>query len=104
MHRLDRFFECPIPRCGGLQYEENFLCLGNLSLPTINRLNSWNDIRTGSQLHIYHFFADPYSFFSISRRNQDNKNLPGWFPHKGFGHCQTTFPLDTEPWRSLLIE
>ena len=76
MHRLDRFFECTIPRSGGFQYEENFLCFDNLSLPTINRLNPWDDIRTGSQLRIHHFFANPYRFFLISRRNQDNKDLP----------------------------
>ncbi len=76
MHRLDRFFECTIPRFGGLQYEENFLCFDNFSLPTINRLNPWDDIRTGSQLCIHHFFANPYRFFLIFRRNQDNKNLP----------------------------
>src|SRR5437879_12727340 len=39
MHRLDRFFECTIPRSGGLQYEESFLCFDNFSLPPINRLN-----------------------------------------------------------------
>ena len=76
MHRLDRFFECTIPRFGGFQYEENFLCFDNFSLPTINRLNPWDDIRTGSQLRIHHFFANPYRFFLICRRNQDNKDLP----------------------------
>ncbi len=61
MHRLDRFLECMIPRSGGLQYKENFLCFDNFSLPTIYRLNPWDDIRTGSQLRIHHFFANPYS-------------------------------------------
>ena len=65
MHRLDCFFECTIPRFGGFQYEESFLCLDNFSLPTINRLNPWNDIRAGSQLRIHHFFANSYCFFLI---------------------------------------
>ena len=76
MHRLDRFFECTIPRSGGFQYEENFLCFDNFSLPTIYRLNPWDDIRTGSQLRIHHSFANPYRFFLICRRNQNNKDLP----------------------------
>jgi hypothetical protein len=38
-------------------------------------LNSWDDICTGSQLRIYHFFANPHSFFLIFRCNQDYKDL-----------------------------
>jgi len=75
MHRLNRFFECTIPRFGGFQYEEHFLCFDNFSLPTIYRLNSRDDIRTGSQLHIHHSFANHYRFFQIFHCNQDNKDL-----------------------------
>ncbi len=77
MHRLDCFFECTISRFGGFQYEENFLCFDNFSLPTVYRLNLWDDIRTSSQLCIHHSLANPYRFFLIYRRNQDNKNLAG---------------------------
>jgi len=76
MHRLDRFFECTIPRPGRFHYEENFLCFDNFPLPSINRLNPWDNIHTGSQPLIHHFFANPYRFFLIYRRNQDNEDLP----------------------------
>lgn len=75
MYRLDRFFECTVPRFCGFQYEENFLCIDNLSLPTVYGLNPWDDIRTGSQLRIHHSLANPYRFFLIYCRNQDNKDL-----------------------------
>jgi len=81
MHRFDRFLECTISRSGGFQYDENFLCSDNFSLPTIYRLNPWDNIRTGSQLRIYHSFANPSRFFLIYRRNQDNKDLPYLFLH-----------------------
>jgi len=76
MHRLDRFFEGTIPLSGGFQYEERFLCINNFSLPTINRLDPWDDVRTGSQLRIHHSLANPDCFFLIAHGDQDNKDLP----------------------------
>ncbi len=76
MHCLNRCLECTIPEFGRFQYEESFLCLDDFSFPTINRLNSWHDTRAGSQLRIHHFFANPYCFFLIYRRDQDNKDVP----------------------------
>jgi len=75
MHCLDRFFECTIPWFDRFQYKENFFFLDNFSIPTINRLHPWDDIRTGGQFCIYHFFANPYCLFPIARCNQDNKDL-----------------------------
>ena len=74
MHRLDRFFECAIPRLRGFQYKECFLCFHNFSLPMINRLNHWDDIRTSSQPRTHHSFANLDSFFPIAHRNQNNKD------------------------------
>ena len=75
MDRLDRLFEGEVSRLGGFQYKKNFLCLDKLSFPTINRLNSGGNIRTGSQLCIHHFFANPYRFFLIFCRNKNNKDF-----------------------------
>ena len=89
VHRFDRFFERPIPNFGRFQYEENFLCFNNFSVPAIYRLNPWNNIRAGSQLRIHHSFTNPYGLFLTFNRNQNDKNLLRLFLHKGCDHWKT---------------
>ena len=77
MHRLNRFFECTISSLVDFSMRRTSCVFDNFSLPTIYRLNSWDDVRTCSQLCIHHFLTNPYGFSLIYRRHQDNKNLAG---------------------------
>ncbi len=95
MHHLDRFLECRIPGFGGFQYKKNFLCFNNFSLPTIYRLNPWDNTRTGSQLRLHYPFADSHRFFLIYHRNQDNKNLSCRLLHKGHNLVRQPFSSAT---------
>ena len=76
-HPLDRFFECTIAQVlVDFNMRRTSCALTTFPLPTIYGVNPGDDVRTGSQLRIYHSFANLYRLLLIYRCNQDNKYLP----------------------------